>query len=595
MLIDELVARLNAKRNGRGYAARCPAHDDANPSLSITKGDGGRILLKCHGGCHTETVVSALGLNMRDLFPNDTQQPGHEVTATYDYTDEDGTLLYQVVRFHPKDFRQRRPDGTGGWIWHLDDTRRVPYRLPAVRAAVAVGRRVFVCEGEKDVAAVERAGFTATCNPGGAGKWRDEYSETLRGADVVVVTDKDDAGYAHARTVARSLTGIAQRVVLVEPAVGKDASDHLAAGRTMAELMPLSLERAGRDHNDAPRVSTDVARTIGKTHGITHIRELLEEPDDAVSWIVDGLLPAGGLSVLAGKPKGGKSTLSRGIAVRVSRGEPILGRSTTKGPVIYIGLEDPRRVTKSHLRALGARADDDLYVFTGTRPVEALAWLEGELTRVDPVLVVVDTLQHLLGVSDLNDYARVVLALGPVLALVRSRRAHILLVHHAGKGERTGFDAILGSTAILGTVDTAVLLRRREDESRTVATRQREGEDLPESVLFLDARKEPQLGPTRQDHDAERVGERVLAFLGTQTEPVTRKAVEDGVEGRGEVVRDGLYRKVSDGSVTRSGAGRARDPYLFALRVSVSHHNPGHADTHPQEYSDVERAGMREH
>src|SRR2546426_12350319 len=124
----------------------------------------------------------------------------------------------------------------------------------------------------------------------------------------------------------------------------------------------------------APSHNGDGARA--EQPALTHIRDLLAEPDDAVSWIVDGLLPAGGLSVFGGKPKGGKSTTARAIALRVSRGEPVLGRTTTKGPVVYLGLEDPRRVTKGHLRALGAQPDDDLYVFTGHRPDEALAWME---------------------------------------------------------------------------------------------------------------------------------------------------------------------------------------------------------------------------
>ena len=316
---------------------------------------------------------------------------------------------------------------------------------------------------------------------------------------------------------------------------------------------------------------------------LTHIRDFLAEPDDAVSWIVDGLLPAGGMSVLAGKPKGGKSTLARAMALRVCRGEPILGRTTTPGPVLYLGIEDPRRVTKNHLRALGAQPDDDLFVFTGHRPNEAVLWIETVLASVDPVLVVVDTLQHLLGVSDLNDYARVVAALGPVLALVRPRRAHMLLIHHAGKGDRTGFDAILGSTAIVGTVDVALLLRRGADGVRTLASLQRTGDDLPERVVTLNDRQEPQLGPVKEVHDAEQAGVRVLAWLQTQAEPRTRKDVEEAVEGRAELVRQALYQLHHDGQVTRTGAGRSGDPYRFACpRVRVSEPMPGHADTRPE-------------
>lgn len=554
MTAADLAARLDAKRNGDGWQAKCPAHEDTTPSLSISEGMDGRVLLHCHAGCAVDEIVAALAMQTRNLFP-DTGGNSREIVATYDYTDADGTLLYQKVRYAPKGFSQRRPDGLGGWTWKLDGVRRVLYRLPDVVAAVNAGTRVWVTEGEKDADALRARGLVATCNPEGAaedrggryrGKWRPEYSTALRGADVAIIADKDAPGRAHAKDVAKALHGVASKVVVVEPAEGKDVSDHLAAGRELGQLVPVTIEE--------PAKADD---------GLTHIRDLLAEPDDAVSWIVDGLLPAGGLSVFGGKPKGGKSTTARAIALRVCRGEYVLGRATTKGPVVYLGLEDPRRVTKGHLRTLGARAEDDLYVFTGTRPDEALAWLEGVLAKVDPVLVVVDTLQHLLGVSDLNDYARVVAALGPVLGLVRSRRAHMMLVHHAGKGDRTGFDAILGSTAIVGTVDVALLLRRREDNTRTLATLQRTGDDLPESVLVLDAHQEPRIEGTRADYDAKQAGESVLDWLKTQSEPVTRDAVKEAVEGRAEVVLGALQRLVTEGKVERTGGGKRGDPFLF--------------------------------
>src|SRR5262249_53549637 len=98
------------------------------------------------------------------------------IITAYDYTDEAGALLVQVVRLPPKDFRQRRHNGKNGWTWSLGKTRRVLYRLPEVRNAVAGGRLVFVVEGEKDADNLSGLGITATCNPGGANKWRPEYT-----------------------------------------------------------------------------------------------------------------------------------------------------------------------------------------------------------------------------------------------------------------------------------------------------------------------------------------------------------------------------------------------------------------------------------
>jgi hypothetical protein len=109
---------------------------------------------------------------------------GATIAATYDYNDESGNLLFQVVRFEPKDFRQRRPDGKGGWIWDLKDVRRVLYRIPELIEAIKKGIPVFLVEGEKDVESLSRIGFTATTNAGGANKWRDDYAEVLRAASI---------------------------------------------------------------------------------------------------------------------------------------------------------------------------------------------------------------------------------------------------------------------------------------------------------------------------------------------------------------------------------------------------------------------------
>jgi 5S rRNA maturation endonuclease (ribonuclease M5) len=240
---SEFVALLEGvKRSENGWTAKCPAHDDRHASLSVSEADAGQILVKCHAGegCSVEAICAALGLNVRDLYPErDTDRNGRRVVATYDYEDEQGALCFQAVRYEPKQFLQRRPDGRGGWVWKLGNTRRVLYRLPRVLEAVKSGQTIYVVEGEKDVHALEAAGEVATCNPMGAGKWRDAYAKVLRGADVVVVQDKDDEGRKHAAKVAASLASIAASVRIVEAAEGKDAADHLDAWCAVSEFVQV--------------------------------------------------------------------------------------------------------------------------------------------------------------------------------------------------------------------------------------------------------------------------------------------------------------------------------------------------------------------
>lgn len=249
MNTTSILSRLQGvTRNGDGWKARCPAHDDKNPSLSITEGDDGRTLLKCFAGCTAEAICDKLNLTLGDLFPPKERRngSGKRIVATYDYHDASGKVVFQVARFEPKDFRQRKPDATAtdGWTWNTKGVEKVLFRLPEILRDAENGKFIFVCEGEKDALAMAERGFSATCNPGGAGKWQDNYSDSLRGAAVVIVPDKDAPGRAHSALVAGKLKGIAKSVRVMElPDVDgkpvKDAFDFFAAGGDAGKFFEL--------------------------------------------------------------------------------------------------------------------------------------------------------------------------------------------------------------------------------------------------------------------------------------------------------------------------------------------------------------------
>jgi putative DNA primase/helicase len=177
---------------------------------------------------------------------------GPAISATYDYRDEAGCLQFQTVRYHPKDFKQRRPDGKGGWIWNLRGVERLLYRLPELLSADPAAI-VYIAEGEKDVDALWSRGLIATTNPLGAGKWQEGFCGPLRGRHVVILSDNDEPGRKHASQVARSLAGAAASFKVLQlpnlPDAG-DVSDWLAAGGTaeglqrLAEKAPLWQEAA---------------------------------------------------------------------------------------------------------------------------------------------------------------------------------------------------------------------------------------------------------------------------------------------------------------------------------------------------------------
>jgi DNA primase len=252
---DRVLERVQARATGpASWSAKCPAHDDHSPSLSISEGDDGRALVKCHAGCATGDVCAALGLSESDLFvPTERLTTERRIVATYDYRTADGAELFQVVRYFPKDFRQRRLEG-GVWVWNLKGVTPVLYRLDELLPAIDRGRTVYVVEGEKDADALTRAGVTATCAPMGAGKWRkvpDAGQILAQAGEVVVVADDDPPGYRHARDVVRSITDAGGPApIVVRAAHGKDAADHLAAGHDVDAFVPFDLE--GQLGHDAP-------------------------------------------------------------------------------------------------------------------------------------------------------------------------------------------------------------------------------------------------------------------------------------------------------------------------------------------------------
>ena len=237
------------------FTALCPFHNDQRrPNLRLN--EHGFRCMACDESGGLSLLAQKLG--MAPPVENGLAFADRIVTA-YDYRDEDGKLLYQAVRLRsPKDFRQRRPDGNGGWVWKLDGTRRVLYRLPELLAADP-NAVVFVVEGEKDVDRLRSLGLIATTNPEGAGKWRDEFSEFFRGRKVVMPPDNDEPGRMHVDQVARSVHGVASEVRLLElPALPEkgDVSDWLDAGGTADALLQLASDAPTWERRDNEQART---------------------------------------------------------------------------------------------------------------------------------------------------------------------------------------------------------------------------------------------------------------------------------------------------------------------------------------------------
>lgn len=253
MDLRTILTYFDVKHGPKGqegyYEARCPVHDDKKASLIIGPGDTG-VRIKCLANCPTEDVLAAVGLTMRNLFYDEKERPDHtavlkqkkalapkpavakpaeklepeapktprRIECVYPYTDEKGTVLFEVVRYIPKDFRQRVPDPTakGGYRWTIKGVRPVIYKLPLVLDAIKKGRPIFVVEGEKDAESLAQIGAVGTTSAMGAGKWHAEHSAFLAGADVYILPDNDEPGRKHAEQVSAFLVHKARTVYILD-------------------------------------------------------------------------------------------------------------------------------------------------------------------------------------------------------------------------------------------------------------------------------------------------------------------------------------------------------------------------------------------
>jgi len=235
------IKDLNTKN--AEWRAACPIHRGERESFAIDPQTGQWY---CHAACGRggdllDFEIELTGANFKTAKAEVFRIIGREedakprIVAEYDYTDEFGTVLYQVCRFEPKTFKQRRPDGNGGWRWGLADVRRVPYHLVELIESPII----LIAEGERDVDVLREFGFAATCNSGGAGKWRPEFNSLFAGREVCIIPDADPPGWKHALDVARNLVGIAAKLQMMELPGAKDPAEWFAQGHSELELIEL--------------------------------------------------------------------------------------------------------------------------------------------------------------------------------------------------------------------------------------------------------------------------------------------------------------------------------------------------------------------
>jgi hypothetical protein len=463
--------------NNGSRMARCPAHEDRSPSLSITR-KSDRVLLNCQAGCNTDDVLAALSLTRQDLFDQPKQAMGRpRKVAEYPYTDEEGRILYVIERLEPgrdgdrKTFLTRYPNGKGD--------RRVVYHLTEVMAAACDGRTIYLVEGEKDADRLTALGYVATTSVHGAGKWRHEYAEPFDGGAVVIVADRDEPGLAHARTVAASLRQVGCTVRIMQSAVankGADVSDHLDGGYGVDDLVPV-IEDSASDLRDEVGDEVDIGPPPEVPDTIAEITE--EAPVDTATWapvdlstILDGtyipeaptmmartdgfcLLYLGRCHSFHGESESGKSLVAQAQAANVL---------AEGGRVLYIDYESDAPAVVGRLRELGASAEAIRTRFHYIHPevspfsrdVETEAWMGLLGNRYD--LAVIDGVTDALGTNGVksndNDdiagwYRRI------PRPIAKRTGAAVVLIDHVTKDPDSRGRFALGGQAKMNALDGA--------------------------------------------------------------------------------------------------------------------------------------------
>lgn len=557
--LDAIVTALrdhgcNPRQSRPGqWNSRCPntaAHSngDRHPSLSVGEGADGRALIHCQTGCPPSAVLNALDLTWPATFPpppaNGTN--GHtkpRVVDRYDYLNIDGELVFQVERLDPKGFRQRRPT-PDGWAYNLNGIDQRPlYRAPQVAAADTV----WVVEGEKDVHALERLGWTATTNSGGAGKWRSEHTAALAGKHVHIVADDDQPGREHAQTVSSALQGIAASVAIYLPHQGhKDIAEHLGAGRRIEELRHLP------DHVEPPQSNL-----------LIDWDEFWAKDRKTEEWLAWPLIPRGRQVALYAPAKTGKSIITLAALAALAAGRPVFGQPAQPPVhVLYLDYEMTEDDLYERLEALGYGPHIDLShlhyaLLPSLPPLDTPAGADAVCDLADQTAaeaVAVDTMGRAVQ-GDENDstpYREFARLTG--LRFKQAGRA-LLRTDHAGKSREKGQR---GSSAKADDVDLVYRLDANDDgytltrthtriswaPDRTVITRSGGNGQIVEFVATRQARTyvpgtkdaADRLDQLAVPNDWGRI--KVRARLAELGEEMTVRLVDDAIRYRKERSRD---------------------------------------------------------
>ena len=481
--------------------------------------------------------------------------------TVFDYIGAHGVLEYQVIRTDfadgSKTFRQRRPDGQGGWINSIKEIKRLPYNLPEVLHRTK--RWVWVVEGEKCVERLRDLDIVATTNNGGSGNWSQDLNEWFKGRKVVVVPDNDEAGHKHAAKVINELLPVAEEIRLLdlsaELKAKGDVVDWIDSGKTKEQL--IAKVKAAQVIAEQLPDPGEIEVENRETFQTMSIDSLMSMPP--VKWLVDGLLTRFGFSVMYGQPGCGKTFLALDIALSVAIGRDFHGRPTDQGDVLYIAGEGVGGLGKRikvwvEYRGSGVNSKEIPFdvlptAVNMTSPADTEKLIatieEKEEQRGSKFsLIVIDTVARALLGADENSATDVGKFVKACDILREAIGCAVIGIHHQGKD---GAKGMRGSSALLGAVDTSIQVKKSGSILTVVTQKQKDAE--PAEDLFYEM----------MSAEAGTIGGETSVYLQpTDQRPEQQTSLSDKQLKAFNCCRDAL-----EGDVINQGV--ARDSFIYWL------------------------------
>jgi 5S rRNA maturation endonuclease (ribonuclease M5) len=453
-LVESKTGKNVQKLETGSYSSCCPAHEDSNPSFSISEAADGKILIKCHAGCSSKDICAALGITEADLFPAkiDPESILKEKTQ-YPYHDEEGKILYSKIRIEPgfdgksKSFFYEHIDTNGNIVKNLNGCKKTLYNLPSLLKGIQENKPIFLVEGEKDANKLIEHGLIATTAPETL-HWQNDFSDILKDADVVVLYDQDRTGIERKDLLCKQLHGNTKRLRVIDlpnlkyqESHGEDISDWLSNGNTITKLLEIVDQTV--DYTTTPKSNKITVITINDFLN-------LELPEREM--LISPILPTQGLGLLYAKRGVGKTHVALGIANAVASGSTFFKWQAPKPrKVLYIDGEMPAIVMQERLRRISVTNDlqppssDFLQFITpdlqdGHMPdlstKEGRDLIDELIENID--LIIIDNISTLFRSGIENEAESWCEAQEWALDL-RRRGKSVLFVHHAAKnGQQRG-------------------------------------------------------------------------------------------------------------------------------------------------------------